>query len=185
MTCIFANTLNKLYSVMFAWSDFFELSRVPACCKDDLNLLHTWTPNLYGFLPCKSLEVTYGSVKIIFKTKINSFAFSETTKSEQQLLRQNYFHPRHRQLLSWQVPKSERYPSGFRAFPKTHLEPHFAHFRAFLNIFEQIEWQIRFPRPILSLFPKSDFYHWSTPLRTTSLGQNLQVLIKERVFGVF
>ena len=51
------------------------------CCKDDLNsVLHTWTPNLYGFLPCKSLEVTYGSVKIIFETKINCFAFSEPQK---------------------------------------------------------------------------------------------------------
>ena len=40
----------------------------------------TWTPNLYGFLPCKSLEVTYGSVKIIFETKINCFAFSEPKK---------------------------------------------------------------------------------------------------------
>ena len=118
----------------------------------------TWTPNLYGFLPCKSLEVTYGSVKIIFETKTNCFAFSEpkkhlfvckTTKNEQQLLRQNYFRPRHHQLLSWQVPKSERFPSGFRALPKTHLKPHFAHFRAFLNIFEQNEWQIRFPQPVL------------------------------------
>ena len=35
--------------------------------------------------------------------------------------------------------KSERFPSGFRAFPKTHFKPHFAHFRAFLNIFEQNE----------------------------------------------
>ena len=156
MTCIFANTLNKLYSVMFAWSDFFWVEPSARMLQRRLEL--TWTPNLYGFLPCKSLEVTYGSVKIIFETKINCFAFSEpkkhhfvckTTKNEQQLLRQNYFRPRHHQLLSWQVPKSERFPSGFRALPKTHLKPHFAHFRAFLNIFEQNEWQIRFPQPIL------------------------------------
>ena len=63
----------------------------------------------------------------------------KTTKNEQQLLRQNYFRPRHHQLLSWQVPKSEQFPSGFRALPKTHLKPHFAHFCAFLNIFKQNE----------------------------------------------
>ena len=151
MTCIFANTLNKLYSVMFTWSDFFELNRVPACCKNDLNLLEL----RICMVP---LEVTYGSVKIIFEAKINCFALSEpkkhhfvckTTKNEQQLVRQNYFRPRHYQLLSWQVQKSERFPSGFRALPKIHSEPHFAHFRAFLNIFEQNEWQIRFPQPIL------------------------------------
>ena len=63
----------------------------------------------------------------------------KTTKNEQQLIRQNYFRPRHYQLLSWQVPKSERFTSCFRALPKTHLKPHFDHFRAFLNIFEQNE----------------------------------------------
>ena len=126
--------------------------------KTTWTYFNTWTPNLYGFLPCKSPEVTYGSVKIILETKINCFAFSEpkkhhfvckTTKNEQQLLRQNYFRPRHHQLLSWQVPKTERFPSGFRGLPKPHLKPHFAHFRVFLNIFEQNEWQIRFPQPIL------------------------------------
>ena len=59
------------------------------------------------------------------------------------MIRQNYFRWRHLQLLPWQVPKSERFPSGFRALRKTRLKPHFAHFRAFLNIFEQNEWQIR------------------------------------------
>ena len=109
----------------------------------------TWAPNLYGFLPCRSLEVTYGSVKIIFETKINCFAFSEpqkhhfvckTTKNEEQFLRQNYFRTRPHQLLSWQVPKSQRFPSRFRALPKHRLKSRFAHFRAFLNIFEQNEW---------------------------------------------
>ena len=70
-------------------------------------------------------------------------------KNEQQLLRQNYFRSRHRQLLSWQEPKSERFPSGFRALLKTCLKPHFAHFCTFLNIFEQHEWQICFSQPIL------------------------------------
>ena len=142
MTCIFANTLNKLYSVMFTWSDFFELNRVSACCKDDLNLLELRI--CYGFLQCKSLEATYGSVKIIFETKINCFAFSEpqkhhfvckTTKNEQQLLRQNYFRPRRLQLFSWQVPKSKRFLSA----SEDSFKSHFAHFRAFLNIFEQNE----------------------------------------------
>ena len=144
----------------------------------------TWTPNLYGFLPYKSLEVTYGFIKIIFETKNNCFAFSEppkyhfvckTTKNEQQLVRQNYFRPRHHQLLSWQVPKSERFPSDFRALPKTHLKLHFAHFRAFLNIFEQNEWQIRFPQPILRLFPKSDFCHWNTPLMDQNHPKKLKI----------
>ena len=100
----------------------------------------TWTPNLYGFLTCKSLEVTYGSVKIIFEAKLNCFAFSEpkkhhfvckTTKNEQQLLRQNYFRPRHHQMLSWQVPKSERFPSASEDSFKTtfclfsHVSKHF------------------------------------------------------------
>ena len=88
----------------------------------------------------------------------------KTTKNERQLLRQNYFRSRHHQLLSWQEPKSERFPSGFRVLPKTHLKPHFAHFRVFRNIFEQNERQIRFSQPILRYFPKSDFGHWSTPL---------------------
>ena len=134
----------------------FELKRVPACCKDDLNLLELRICMV--FCRASLREVTYGSVKIIFETKVNCFAFREpqkhhfvckTTKNEQQLVRQNYFRPRHHQLLSWQVPKSEWFPSGFRALPKTHLKPHFAHFCAFLNIFEQNEWQIRFPQPIL------------------------------------
>ena len=125
------------------------------------NEWHEWQTRfsqtcLYGFLPYKSLEVTYGSVKIIFETKINCFAFRElpkhhfvckTTKNEQQLLRQNYPRPRHHQLLPWQVPKSEWFPSGFRALPKTHLKPHFAHFRAFSYKF--IFLQIRFRQPIL------------------------------------
>ena len=51
----------------------------------------------------------------------NTILFVKQRKNEQQLLRQNYFRPRHLQLLSWQVPKSERFLSGFRALPKTHL----------------------------------------------------------------
>ena len=138
----------------------------------------TWTPNLYGFLPCKSLEVTYGSVKIIFETKINCFAFSEpkkhhfvckTTKNEQQLVRQNYFRPRHHQLLSWQEPKSERFPSGFRVLPKTHLKQHFTHFRAFLNIFEQNEWQIRFPQPIFALISEKWLWPLEYPFKSANV----------------
>ena len=40
----------------------------------------TWTylnSELYGFLPCKSLEAIYGSVKLIFENKINCFTFNE------------------------------------------------------------------------------------------------------------
>ena len=143
----------------------------PHAAKTTLNLLEL---RICMVFCCASLWKLHMDLsKIIFETKINCFAFSEskkhhffckTTKNEQQLLRKNYFRPRHHQLLSWQVPKSERFPSGFRALPKTHLKPHFAHFRTFLNIFEQNEWQIRFPQPILRWFPKSDFGHWSTPL---------------------
>ena len=104
----------------------------------------TWTTNLYGFLPCKSLEVTYGSVKIIFETEINCFAFSEpkkhhfvckTTKNEQQLLRQNYFRPRHHQAVVMASTKiqtiSERFPSASEDSFKTtfcsfsHVSKHF------------------------------------------------------------
>ena len=37
----------------------------------------TRTLNWCGFLTCKYLEATYGSVKIILKTKFDYFAFSE------------------------------------------------------------------------------------------------------------
>ena len=112
-------------------------------------LVLTRTPNLYGFLQCKSLEVTYGSVKTIFETKINCFVFSEpksTILSVKQRKTSNNFSDRitsAHAIISCchgKYPaKSERFPSGFRAFPKTHLKPHFAHFRAFLKIFEQNE----------------------------------------------
>ena len=135
----------------------FDLNRVPACCKDDLNSEFVW----FSAVQTSGSYIWICQMKIIFETKINCFAFSEpkkhhfvckTTKNEQQLLRQNYFRPRHHQLLSWQVPKSERFLSGFRALLKTHLKPHFAHFRAFLNIFEQNESlsdKFVFPQPIL------------------------------------
>ena len=85
----------------------------------------TWTPNLYGFLPCKSLEVMYGSLKVIFETKNNCFTFSDpekhhfvckTTKNEQQLLRQNYFRPLPSSAVVMASTKirtiSERFPSA-------------------------------------------------------------------------
>ena len=127
------------------WTNFTHISDVcvkrclwvePCARMMQRRLELTWTPNLYGFLPCKSLEVTYGSVKIIFETKINFFAFSKpkkhhfvckTTKNEQQLLRQSYLRPSHHQLLR-QVPKSERLPSGFRALPKTSFKTTFCSF---------------------------------------------------------
>ena len=113
--------LSDVYVERFLWVE-------PSVRMLQRRLELTWTPNLYGFLPCKSLEVTYGSVKIIFESRINCFSFSEpkkhhfvckTTKNEQQLLRQNYFRPRHHQLLSWQVPKSERFPSASEGSLKT------------------------------------------------------------------
>ena len=131
---------------------FLELNRVPACCKDDLNFLELRIRMV--FYPCKSLEVTYGSVKINLETKINCFAFSEPQKrhfvckimkNEQQLVRQNYFRPRHHQLLSWQVPKSERFPSASEDSFKTT----FCSFSRVSNIFEQNEWQICLSQPIL------------------------------------
>ena len=146
MTCIFANTLNKLYSVMFTGSDFFELNRVPACCKDDLNLLELricivfcraslW--KLHMDLSKQSLKLK--STALLIANPKSTILFVKQRKTSNNLLRQNYFCPRHHQLLSWQVPKSVRFPNGFRALPKTHLKPHFAHFRAFLDIFEQNE----------------------------------------------
>ena len=148
--------MNKLYSVMFAWSNFFELNRVPACCKDDLNLLELRICMVFCRASLWKLHMDLSKSTILYVKQ---------RKNDQQLLKQNYFCPRHHQLLSWQVPKSEWFPSGFRAPPKTHLKPHFAYFRTFLNIFEQNEWQIHFPQPILCWFPKSDFGHWSTPLK--------------------
>ena len=143
---------------MFTWSGFFELNRV--------RLEPTWTPNLYGFLPCKSLEVTYRSVKIIFETKINCFAFSEppkhhfvckTTRNEQQLVRQNYFRPRHHQLLSWQVPKSERFPSASEDSFKTT-------FCSFLRVSKHF-----WTKWVTNSFSSANFTliseKWSTPLK--------------------
>ena len=156
---------------MFAWSDFFELNRVPTSHMLQRWLELTWTPNLCDFLPCKSLEVTYGSVKIIFETKISCFAFSEpqkhhfvckTTKNEQQLVRHNYFRPRHQQLFSWQVPKSERFPSGFRAFPKTHLKTTFC---SFLRVSKHF-WTKWVPNSFSSANFALIFEKWLWPLST-------------------
>ena len=101
---------------------------------------------------------TYGSVKIIFETKINCFAFSKP-KSTILFVKQRKTNSKFwdkitsaRVIISCCHGKNqnpERFPSGFRARLKTHLKPHFAHFRTFLNIFEQNEWQIRFSQPIL------------------------------------
>ena len=143
----------------------------------------TWTPNLYGFLPCKSLEVTYGSIKIIFNTKINCFAFSEPKKHHfvcKTTKKSNNFSGRitsAHAIISCCHGKYQN-PNDFRALPKTHLKPHFVHFPAFLNIFEQNEWQILFPQQILRLFPKGDFGHWSTPLRFT-------VRCSSRTYAIF
>ena len=107
--------LSDVYVERFLWVE-------PSVHMLQRRLELTWTLNLYGFLPCKSLEVTYGSVKIIFETKIKSkkhHFVCKTTKNEQQLLRQNYFCPRHHQLLSWQVPKSEWFPSASKDSLKT------------------------------------------------------------------
>ena len=52
-------------------------------------------------------------------------------------------------VLSWQAPKSERFSRSFRALPKIRLKHRFANFYVFLIIFEQNEWQISFPLPIL------------------------------------
>ena len=62
---------------MFAWSDFFELNRVPACCKDDLNLLE-----LRILVLCRASlwKLHMDLWKVIFEAKINCFAFSEPPK---------------------------------------------------------------------------------------------------------
>ena len=107
---------------------------MPACCKDDLN------SKFVGFSAVQVSEsYIYGSVKIIFETKITCFAFSEpkkhhfvckTTKNEQQLVKYNYFRPCHHQLLSWQVPKSER----FEWFPSTSEDSFKTTFYSFLRV---------------------------------------------------
>ena len=91
----------------------------------------TWTYLNSEFVRFSAMQVSGSYIwicPIIFETKINSFAFSEpkkhhfvckTTKNKQQLLRQNYFRPCHHQLLSWQVPKSERFPSASKDSFKT------------------------------------------------------------------
>ena len=161
-------TLNKLYSVMFAWSDFFELNRVPACCKDDLNLLELRICMVFCRASLWKLHMDLSKQSLKLKLIALLLANPKSTiLSVKQRKTSNNLSDRitsAHAIISCCHGKYQN-PNDFRALPKTHLKPHFAHFRAFLNIFEQNEWQIRFPQLILRWFPKSDFGHWSTPLR--------------------
>ena len=109
------------------------------------------------FLLRKSPEVTYGLLKPLTNQKM-------TPKITILFVKQWKTSATSRTKLLPLAPSPAVIVASIkiRTLPKTGLKPHL---RAFLNIFEQNVWQLRFSQTILRQFQKSNFGHWHTPLQ--------------------